>query len=114
MLQFPISLGPGVAESTCPATGQRIRVELTPTEIVRVDPPEAVVSKVRPTERAADARAEICALGNFFSSPEAAAEWSTVYPQGEVVPIADEFEIVQRAQEQLGWAAPPADRPHCC
>lgn len=54
-LQFPGSLDrAGVVESTCPATGTRIRVELTRTEVLDVDPPEAVVSKVRPTEPVGD------------------------------------------------------------
>lgn len=112
-LHFPGALGrAGVVESTCPATGQRIRIEVTPSEIVRTDPPEAVVSKVHLTEAVGDVR-ELCNLGNFFSSVEAAADWLAAYPQGEVIPIADEFKIVRRAAAELGWTAPSTRQPSC-
>jgi alkylmercury lyase len=107
VLELPIILGRGgVAQSTCPATGRHIRVELTPHRVIRVDPAEAVVSKVRPTEAVTDIRAEICNLGSFFGSPEAAADWLTHNPQGHVDPITTEFTITRRAMSQLGWIAP--------
>lgn len=105
-LQFPIVLGrSGVIESPCPATGRRVRVEVTPRDVIGVDPPEAVVSKVSPTEAVADVRAEICGLGHFFSSREAAADWLAHYPQGQVIPVTGDFEIVRQAMTELGWAA---------
>jgi alkylmercury lyase len=105
-LELPIILGrAGVGTSTCPATGAPIRVELTPDRVVRVDPAEAVVSTVRPTEAVTDIRAEICNLGSFFNSPEAAADWLTNHPQGHVDPITTEFAITQRVMNQLGWTA---------
>lgn len=111
-LQFPNVLGrPGVVVSTCPATGKRIRVALSPTEVLDLDPAAAVVSMVRPAEPVSDGRAEVCALGNFFSSRTAAAEWLAAYPDGELVPVADEFEIVRRAQKDLGWMAPTTAGP---
>lgn len=68
-LEAPVMLGQsGVVDSTCPATGEPIRVELTPDRLLSVDPAGAVVSKVRPDHAVADLRAEICALGNFFGS----------------------------------------------
>lgn len=109
-LAFPVILGrSGVGESPCPVTGRDIRVEATPDRVVRMEPPEAVVSKVRPDHAVADLRAEICALGSFFSSPEAAADWLTRYPQAQVVPIAEDFEVTRQAMIELGWAAPGAD-----
>jgi alkylmercury lyase len=118
-LQFPFALGPGLVESTCPTTGKRVRVQVTPERVVDVDPAEAVVSKVRPLEAVADSRADLCELGNFLASPESATEWLAAYPQGEVVPIADEFEIVRRAGHELGWITAPAppgvgDDGGCC
>lgn len=105
ILELPIILGrAGVGESRCAVTGRRIRVELTPEGVTSVDPPEAVVSKVRPAAAVTDIRAEICNLGNFFSSPEAAADWLAHNPQGTVDPVADEFEITRRAMTELGWA----------
>jgi alkylmercury lyase len=107
VLAFPVILGrPGVAESTCPVTGRHIRVEATPDRVIRVDPPEAVVSKVRPDHAVADVRTEVCALGSFFSSSEAAADWLAHYPQGKIVPITEDFEVTRQAMIELGWAAP--------
>ncbi|WP_199434740.1 organomercurial lyase MerB [Qaidamihabitans albus] len=114
VVNFPAILGrAGVAESTCPATGRRIRVELTPNDVLNVEPPEAVVSKVHLTDAVENVR-DLCDLGNFFSSTEAAADWLATHPQGEVLPIAEEFEIGRRAVRELGWAAHSTDRPHCC
>lgn len=108
VVNFPAILGrAGVAESTCPATGRHIRVELTPSEVLSVDPPETVVSKVHLSEAVGNLR-NLCDLGHFFSSPEAAADWSAAHPEGEVVPIAEEFQIGLRAMAELGWAADSA------
>lgn len=75
VLELPIILGrAGVGASTCPTSGRQIRVELTPDWVTHIDPPEAVVSKVSPTEAVTNVRAEICNLGSFFSSPEAVAD----------------------------------------
>jgi alkylmercury lyase len=38
----------GIVESVCPATRTRIRIEVTPDGVRPVDPPDAVVSEVRP------------------------------------------------------------------
>lgn len=95
VVNFPAILGrAGVARSTCPATGQLIRAELTPSEVVSVDPPEAVVSNVHLTEAVDNVR-DLCDLGHFFSSRE-------------TVTIAEEFEIGRRAVRELGWAASSA------
>lgn len=107
-LEVSVMLGrSGVIESTCPATGQPIRVELTPEQILSVDPPHAVVSKVRPDHAVDDIRAQVCALGNFFSSAEAAADWLAHNPDGKVVTIAEDFEVTKQAMIELGWAAAP-------
>jgi alkylmercury lyase len=103
-LEFPVMLGrPGVIGSTCPATGHQITVELTPDRLLSVDPPDAVVSKVRPDHAVADIRAEVCALGNFFDSRDAAAGWLQHNPQGTVVTIAEDFEVTRLAMAELGW-----------
>lgn len=65
--------------------------------------------------------AEICALGNFFSSPEVAAPWLAHYPQGQLEPVANDFEISRRVMTELGLAAettsnqlaPYTDVDHC-
>lgn len=104
-LGFPAILGrAGVAGSTCPVTGQPIRVRLDTESVLRIDPPEAVVSKVRPAQALADIRAEACALGHFFASADAAADWLAQYPHGQVVPVAEDFEITRQTMAELGWA----------
>lgn len=108
-LELPVVLGrPGVVASPCRATGQLIRVEVTPTRVVTVDPRQAVVSKVRPTAAVEDVRRDICGLGHFFSSPEAAAEWLANTPDGMVDPVGDEYQVVRQAMAGLGWAADSA------
>lgn len=94
----------GVAASVCPATGQPIRVKLTPDGITSLDPAEAVVSRKRPDHAVPDVR-QLCNLGNFFASRQAAADWPAANPDGEVVPVAEEFAVVRQAMIQLGWAA---------
>ncbi|GAA2840263.1 organomercurial lyase [Nonomuraea rubra] len=48
---------------------------------------------------------QLCNLGNFFASREAAAAWQAAHPDGEVVPVAEEFEVVRLAMIELGWTA---------
>jgi alkylmercury lyase len=103
-LQFPVVLGlSGVVESTCPVTGQPIRVEVTPERVEKVDPSGAVVSLVRP-DSFDDVRGEICALGLFFASREAAAEWLAAHPDGMVHTIEEDFELHREVMEKFGWA----------
>lgn len=105
-LSYPVILGgPGRIESTCPSTGRPIRVEVTPDEVVSVDPDETVVSRLRPEAAVADVRAEICALGNFFASAATAADWQAHYPDTTLVPIRHDFDVTRRAAIALGWAA---------
>ncbi|MGV9386449.1 organomercurial lyase [Nonomuraea sp. NPDC003707] len=47
----------------------------------------------------------MCNLGSFFASRQAAAGWLSAHPDGEVVPVAEEFDVVRQAMTQLGWAA---------
>lgn len=104
-LSFSVLLDtPGIVESTCPVSGQRMRVDVTPRAVLRVEPPDAVVSEVRPSERVGDVRADICAVGHFFSSREMAAGWLTQYPQGQVHYVAQDFEIHRQMMVELGWA----------
>jgi len=104
VLAFPAMLDKsGTVESFCPATRKRIQVEVTPDDVRSVDPPEAVVSEVRPDHPVGDVRAEICHLGHFYSSREAAAPWLEAYPEGMLNTVEEDFEIHRRVMEQLGW-----------
>lgn len=106
VLIAPVLLGrPGVAESTCPATGQRIRAEVTPEAVLRVDPQDAVVSEIRPDHRGANVRTEVCNLGHFFSSREAAAGWLAQHPEGLVNSVAEDFEGHRQTFAEFGSTA---------
>lgn len=104
-LAFPVLLHTdGVVESTCPVTSRPIRVEVTPESVRRVKPPGAVVSEVRPEQPVADVRAEICGLGSFFSSREAADGWLAAHPEGQINSVVEDFELHRRVMHELGWA----------
>lgn len=103
-LIFPVMLGKsGIIESPCPATGQQIKVVVTPEQVQNVAPSNAVVSLVRP-DKINDIRAEACALGNFFASSEAAGEWLAAHPEGMVHSVEEDFKLHREVMEKLGWA----------
>jgi alkylmercury lyase len=103
-LLFTAILGqPAVAESTCPATGRLIRLELSPDAVVSVKPAGAVVTQRHRSELIADLRAEVCDHGHFFASHAAASTWATEHPDGQVLAIAEGFDQCRHACEELGW-----------
>jgi alkylmercury lyase len=105
-LGFPPALGmAGTVRSTCPVTGVAITVEVTPDRVESVDPPEAVVTVLRPDAPIADVRAEACALGLFFASREVAAPWLEHNPDGQVNSVAYDFELAKQVLERIGWQA---------
>jgi alkylmercury lyase len=105
-LMFPVVLGrPVIVESTCPETGQPIRIELTPDAVQSLNPPEAVMSAVRPAGRLADVRATACSHGHFFSSAAAATKWTRQHPDGYVHPVKEAFRLDRHVIQRLGWEA---------
>jgi alkylmercury lyase len=105
-LMVPVVLGrPALIESTCPQTGQAIRIELTPDGVERLDPPDAVMTAVRPRGKFADVRSTTCAHGHFFSSIEATATWTEAHPGGHVYPVEEAFRLDRQVIRQLGWEA---------
>ncbi|GAB3394206.1 organomercurial lyase MerB [Amycolatopsis echigonensis] len=104
VLIFPVILGrAGVIESACFATGQPIRIQVTPDEVCSVDPAGAVVSLLRP-DSAADMRAEACDAGGFFVSRDAAAPWVERHPDGMVHTVAADFALNRETFRRFGWA----------
>jgi alkylmercury lyase len=102
-LSFPVFLdAAGVVTSTCPVTGQIIRVDVTSRAVKYVEPPAAVVSALRPLEHVGDIRTDVCALGHFFASREAAADWLAAYPDGLLHSVAEDFEIHRQVFTELG------------
>lgn len=105
-LLFPPILGRSArVSSTCPATGQRIRVEVTPTGVTAVEPATAVVSHVRLRPGCGDIRAETCDHGYFFASDAAAEQWRRSHREGHVLQIAEFFTQGLAANRDLGWVA---------
>jgi alkylmercury lyase len=105
-LMFPVMLGrPASVESTCPWTGEPIRIELTPDRIERLAPPDAFMSAVRPRRKLEDVRAATCDLGHFFSSREAAARWAEEHPESYIHSVEEGFRLDRQVIERLGWDA---------
>jgi alkylmercury lyase len=111
-LMLPVILGrPALVESTCPQSGQPIRIELTPHTVERVDPPHAVVSAVRPRGQLADVRSTTCDHGHFFSSLAATAAWAEAHPDGHIHPVEEAFRLDRQVIKRLGWDVPEATPP---
>lgn len=103
-LLFTVIIGSeSVAESTCPATGARIRLELAPEGAASVTPAETVVSQRYNDELVANLRSDVCDHGHFFASAAAAADWLAAFPDGRVLSVADAFERCRASCEELGW-----------
>lgn len=104
-LMIPVVLGLGaLVESVCPRTRQPIRVAVAPRSIERVEPPEAVVSAVRPQGKLSDVRSMSCQHGYFFSSRAAAAGWAAEHPGGMLCSVPEAFRLNHEIISRLGWA----------
>jgi alkylmercury lyase len=109
-LMLPAVVGrPALVESACPQTGQPIRIELTPDSVERIDPPDAVVTAVRPPGQLADVRSTTCDHGHFFSSIQATAAWADAHPDGHIYPVEEAFRLDRQVIKQLGWDARPSE-----
>jgi alkylmercury lyase len=106
-LFFPAVLGePAAVESSCPATGQPIRIELTPQAVLSVNPNDAVVSQLHDPQFLGDVRANVCDQGHFFASGDAASGWMNQHPGGRVLAISEALAQTRSGCEELGWLAP--------
>lgn len=103
-LFFPILLRKsGMVSSVCPVTSKEIRIKVTPERVLAVDPTDAVVSSVRPNEKVKDIRSDICSVGLFFSSREAAKDWLAAHPSGFLQSVEEDFEVHRQVFTELGW-----------
>lgn len=99
----PILGRPASVKSSCPTTGQPIRVELAPQAVTSVDPPTTVVSHVNLCCGAGDIRGSYCDHGHFFASENAAEGWRRAHSDGEVRPVRELFDIGRAICRELGW-----------
>ncbi len=103
-LLFTLVLGvPAVVESTCPATGQPIRVELDSNAVISIEPHDAVISQRHQGVEVANLRSEVCDEGRFYASRAATQRWSAEHPEGEVLSVLDVFDRCRQACAELGW-----------
>lgn len=110
-LFFTVMLGAEtVAESTCPATGVPIRLEITPDGVRSVTPPDAVVSQRHRDDLVGNLRSDVRDHGHFFASAAAAQGWLAEHPDGRMLSIADAFDECRASCEELGWVAPQVER----
>jgi len=79
-------------ESPCRATGQLIRVTVTPRGVTAVDPPEAVVSLVLPLP-GQPPRQALCGEVHFFASAQVAQDWLAERPEALVVPAVTAYAL---------------------
>jgi alkylmercury lyase len=88
-------------QSSCAATGDPVRVEVTPTEVTLVEPASTVISFFLPSPDQPDLRQAACGNANFYRDAEVASDWLAAYPSGLLLPVADAFEVFGRAARQV-------------
>ena len=110
-LVFPAIIGhTAQVTSPCRATGEPVRLAVTPDGPTHVEPATAVVSVVTP-HAPTSVRAAFCNQVHFFASADAAKDWLTEHPDAQVVPVADAFEVGRPLIEHVLTGSPPS---HCC
>ncbi len=91
-LCFPVLLDRAAEViSTCPATGQTISFEVTPSSVGSIEPNEAVVSELVSSDPVDDVRSAVCDHGHFFASAQAAAPWLAEHTSGQILAIEEAF-----------------------
>lgn len=102
-LMYPVLLGQTAqVESVCPVTETVIRLTVDPTNLVQLEPAEAVVSIVVPpySDTCCCTRGDFCNQVHFFSAPDAATAWQRLHPEGFVVPVAEGYRIGQQLAQR--------------
>jgi alkylmercury lyase len=100
-LAFPAILGhTAQVTSACRATGQPVRLTVTPDGPTSVEPATAVVSLVTP-DTPTSIRTSFCNQIHFFAAAEAAGDWLAEHPEARVLPVADAFEAERDLNAQI-------------
>jgi alkylmercury lyase len=84
---------------TCPATGRRVSLTVTPYSVVAVTSRQAVVSIVVP-ESTDDIRSTFCCDVMFFVSPSAGRTWLAAEAQGALLTIEEAYEFGRVTNER--------------
>lgn len=121
-LIFPALLGTSArVESVTPGTGTPVQVSVGPDGVSTVNPSTAVVSLVNP-EDMTSVRSAFCNQVHYFDSAEAAKPWLDAHPGGEILPVAEAYQLgVSMAKTMLekdarrGSSSPlPLADDSCC
>lgn len=100
-LVFPAITGhTAQVTSPCRATGEPVRLTVTPGGPTQVEPAGAVVSLVTP-DTPTSIRASFCNQVHFFTSADAAKDWLTEHPGAQVLPVADAYDVGRPLIEQV-------------
>lgn len=101
-LIFPAILNqPARVESTCPVTGEKVQLTVTPEGVEDLEPASAVVSITIPeaSEACCDVRGAFCNQVHFFSSSEAASTWLAEHPGAIILPVKDAYKLGRKMIE---------------
>ncbi|MBC9724993.1 organomercurial lyase MerB [Streptomyces sp. TRM68367] len=110
-LAFPAILGhTAQVTSPCRATGEPVRLTVTPDGPREVEPATAVVSLVTP-DAPTSVRISFCNQVHFFTSPDAAKDWLTEHPDARVLPVAEAFAVGRPIIEEILASDTSSD---CC
>jgi alkylmercury lyase len=101
-LFIPIILGEAAeVESPAPGSSTRVRLNVTPDGVNRLEPRTAVMSFLLPNAQtfqadALKAMASFCHYIFFFPNEDTAAVWTTRHPDTTVISVSDAFELGRR------------------
>ncbi|SNR56828.1 alkylmercury lyase [Haloechinothrix alba] len=100
-LIFPAVLDrTALVQSPCRATGEPVRLTVTPAGITSVEPATAVLSVVTPQSQSS-VRQAFCDQVHFFSDPVSAQDWHRAHPEASVLPVAEARTLAQRLTRPL-------------
>ncbi|TVS86195.1 organomercurial lyase MerB [Mycobacterium helveticum] len=110
-LIFPLILDREAhVESVSPASRQPIRLTADPRGVRDVEPAAAVVSLVNPDDMT-EIRSAFCNQVHFFTSDDDAQSWQETNPGGQVMPVADTFDLAAQLTTAFLATVSPQDAP---
>jgi alkylmercury lyase len=94
---LPALLGqPAIVRSTCPITGDGVRLNVAPARVVAADPAGLQVSFPAPgAARAQDITGSFCCHVHFLAGQPAGTAWLANHPSGLVLSVRDAFLLGQ-------------------
>jgi alkylmercury lyase len=110
-LIFPLILDREAhVESASPCSGQPIRLTAGPRGVRDVEPATAVMSLVNPDD-ITEIRSSFCNQVHFFTSVDDARSWRQITPGGQVMPVAEAFDLAAQLAAAFLAAASAQNMP---